>query len=67
MTTEELKAIENLTSALKEIDASLTALISLKIYEEAEHNSFKIPIVMNKIAESSSMINEFLKGFKPKD
>ena len=67
MTAEELKAIENLTSALKEIDASLTALISLKIYEEAGHNTYKISDVIKQIAQSGELINLFLSSFKPKD
>lgn len=65
MTTKELQTFKELTEAVRELDSSLTALVCLKIYEEAGKDPFKIPNVMTKIADAKDIINEFLSCFKP--
>ena len=63
MTAEELQTVKDLTAAVRELDSTVTALVSLKIYEEAERDPFKIPSVLTKITDAKDIINDFLNCF----
>ena len=65
MTTEELKAIEKLTNAVKELDYTLTAIANLKLVELSKDLSGKMICI--KLDRNSSLFNALMDSIRTFD
>jgi methyl-accepting chemotaxis protein len=64
MTAEELKAIEKLTSAVKELDYTVTALLWATVANNVGNNQQKAILFEDSLRNTQKLVNSLTNGIR---